>query len=49
MHIIAYVYHWDRDTLFRMSFKERAMWVKMIDIQNKAEGEAIKKSAPKKK
>ena len=41
MHTIAYVYHWDRNTLWELSFKERRMWYDMIIKQKQAEEEAL--------
>ena len=38
MHILAYCYHWDRNTLWNMSRSERKMWVEMVLAQKKAEG-----------
>lgn len=37
MHVIAYVYHWDRDTLMKLSRGERRMWKDLIVEQKKAE------------
>lgn len=37
MHILAYCYHWDRETLWNMCRSERKMWVKMVLAQKKAE------------
>lgn len=37
MHILAYCYHWDRDTLWNMTRSERKMWVRMVLAQKKAE------------
>ena len=37
MHILAYCYHWDRDTLWNMTRSERKMWVKMVLAQKKVE------------
>ena len=41
MHILAYCYHWDRDTLWRMTRSERKLWVDMVQRQKKAESDAI--------
>lgn len=49
MHIIAYVYHWDRETLWNMSSRERRMWVKLINTQKKMENDSIKLKTPKTK
>jgi len=40
MHILAYVYHWERDTLWSLPIMERKMWVKMVHEQKEAENEA---------
>lgn len=47
MHVIAYVYHWDRETLWNMSSRERRMWVKLINTQKKMESDSIKSKTPK--
>ncbi len=47
MHIIAYVYHWERDTLWKMPSRERRMWVSMINTQKKMENSSVKANAPK--
>lgn len=44
MHIIAYVYHWDRNTLISITRSERKRWVDMILRQQEAEREEIEKS-----
>lgn len=41
MHILAYCYHWDRNTLWNMSRSERKMWVKMVLAQKKAENKGL--------
>jgi len=41
MHILAYCYHWSRDTLWNMSRSERRMWVKMVQIQKEVERKAL--------
>lgn len=48
MHIIAYIYHWEHDTVMKLPCKERKMWVDMINLQKQAEGEAMKKATKKK-
>lgn len=42
MHILAYIYHWERDTLWKLSSRERRMWVKMIMTQKRMENDSIK-------
>lgn len=37
MHVLAYCYHWGRDTLWEMSRKERKMWCKLVLKQKKFE------------
>ena len=41
MHILAYCYHWDRDTLWKMPRSERKLWVEMVQKQKKAESDAL--------
>jgi hypothetical protein len=41
MHVLAYCYHWDRDTLWNMGKSERNMWYKMVLAQKKAEQESL--------
>lgn len=41
MHILAYCYHWDRDTLWNMSRSERKLWVDMVLAQKKAETKGL--------
>lgn len=41
MHILAYCYHWDRNTLWNMSRSERKLWVKMVLAQKKAESNGV--------
>ena len=43
MHAIAYVYHWDRNTLWSLPRNERKMWFNMIVEQRKSEQEQINK------
>ena len=49
MHILAYCYHWDRDTLWKMPRSERKLWVDMVQRQKKAESDAVnnENSTPK--
>lgn len=47
MHILAYVYHWERDTVWKMPCRERRMWVEMINTQKKMENNSIKSKSPK--
>lgn len=43
MHVLAYTYHWERDTLWDMTRSERKMWVKMVQMQKTAENNALNK------
>lgn len=43
MHILAYCYHWDRNTVWELSCRERRMWVELILAQKKMEADSIKK------
>lgn len=43
MHVLAYTYHWERDTLWNMTRSERKMWVKMVQMQKTAENNALNK------
>ncbi len=45
MHILAYVYHWDRNTLWTLPYKERKMWVNEIYKQKEAEAKSIEKGS----
>lgn len=47
MHILAYVYHWERDTVWNLSSRERRMWVNMIMTQKKMESDSVKSKSPK--
>lgn len=41
MHVLAYVYHWDRNTLWNMPIRERKKWVEIVEEQKRAENEAL--------
>ena len=41
MHVLAYVYKWERDTIWELSRSERKMWVKKVLEQKKAENKSI--------
>lgn len=47
MHLLAYVYHWDRNTLWKLPCRERRLWVDMIQTQKKLENNSIKSSTSK--
>lgn len=47
MHVIAYIYHWERDTLWKLSSRERRTWVKMIMTQKQMENESMNSKTPK--
>ena len=42
-HIIAYVYHWDKNSIWNMSTTERRKWVEMIINQKRVEQESLEK------
>jgi hypothetical protein len=42
MHYLAYVYHWERDTVWNIPRSERKIWVDKIIKQKEAEVKAIK-------
>lgn len=44
MHILAYIYHWDRNSLWNVPILERRKWVQMIVDQKNAENEALEKN-----
>lgn len=41
MHILAYVYHWDRNSLWDMPILERKKWVEIVIRQKESEQEAL--------
>lgn len=41
MHVLAYVYHWDRNSLWYIPIKERRKWVQIVTEQKEAEREAL--------
>lgn len=41
MHILAYVYHWDRNSLWSIPVNERRKWVQIVTEQKEAEREAL--------
>jgi hypothetical protein len=45
-HCIAYVYHWERDTIMNLPRLERKAWVDIIMKQKEAEKEEIESSTP---
>lgn len=45
MHTLAYVYHWDRDTIWNLPRSERKMWVELIHKQKEAEAEQIERGS----
>lgn len=44
MHILAYVYRWDRNTLWSLPRNERKLWVEEVIRQKKAEKDAMNSS-----
>ena len=45
MHILAYIYRWDRNTVRTIPILERKMWVDMIYKQKESEEEQSKKAS----
>lgn len=43
MHILAYYYHWDRNSLWDIPVTERQKWVSLLYDQLKAEKDALEK------
>lgn len=41
-HVIAYFYHWDRNTIMKLPIGERRKWFDLIREQKKAEADAMK-------
>jgi hypothetical protein len=41
MHIIAYIYHWERDTIRKLGSTERKKWVELIMKQKDAENSQV--------
>lgn len=44
MHSLAYIYHWERDTVWSLPRNERKMWIEQIKEQRKAEQSQIDES-----
>lgn len=44
MHVLAYVYHWDRNSLWNLPIKERRKWVDLVIKQRQAENDAYENS-----
>lgn len=42
MHVLAYLYHWDRNSLWDLPVNERRKWVSILREQQEAEQEAMK-------
>ena len=40
MHVLAYVYHWDRNSLWNLPIKERRKCVDLVIKQRQAENDA---------
>lgn len=49
MHILAYIYHWEPSTLWKLKSRERRMWVRLILAQKKMENESMKINSAKMK
>lgn len=47
IHILAYTYHWSRESLWDMTRSERTMWVKLVQMQKQAESNALNNSSNK--
>lgn len=43
MHVLAYVYHWDRNSLWNIPILERRKWVEIIMEQKEQERLALEK------
>lgn len=41
MHVLAYIYHWDRDSLWNIPISERRKWVEIVMQQKNSEREAM--------
>lgn len=41
MHALAYVYHWDRNSLWNMPIKERRKWVEIVLKQKEQERDSL--------
>lgn len=41
MHILAYIYHWDRNSLWGLPILERRKWVEIVLEQKRQEQEAL--------
>lgn len=44
MHILAYIYHWDRNSIWDLPISERKRWVQLIKDQKEAEREASERN-----
>lgn len=41
MHILAYCYHWSRDSLWELPRNERKKWVEIVLEQKRVEAEGV--------
>ena len=41
MHVLAYVYHWDRNSLWNLPINERHKWVDIVLKQKQAENDSL--------
>ena len=44
MHVLAYVYHWDRNSLWNLPINERHKWVDIVLKQKQAENDSLEDS-----
>lgn len=44
MHVLAYVYNWDRNSLWDIPLNERRRWVERVIRQKEEEAEALENS-----
>ncbi len=42
MHVLAYCYHWSRESLLEIPMRERKIWYEIVLQQKKAEIDAVK-------
>ena len=48
MHILAYIYHWDRDTIRNIGIRERRKWTELIVEQKNRENKSMEDATKKK-
>jgi hypothetical protein len=42
MHILAYYYHWELETILNLTRRDRREWVELVQKQKEAEAESFK-------